>query len=145
MDATLKVKPISCLTFQRGLLYDDAYTKRGFYMKNIRPYCLIMGFLIVGLFLTWSAGWAQSPDSKTDNQQKPERRSDRNRERKPNPNRDRNRDRNSRPAVFHTDVPEHPFDIILGRPTENAMTLSMLTYHDMERYIDPVPQNQCQG
>lgn len=44
--------------------------------------------------------------------------------------------RQSQAAVFYTNVPEHPFDIILGRPTGEAITLSILTYQDMEGYIE---------
>lgn len=45
-------------------------------------------------------------------------------------------DRQSQLAVFHTDVPEHPFDIILGRPTREAITVSILAYRDMEGAVE---------
>jgi hypothetical protein len=35
-------------------------------------------------------------------------------------------------GVFLTDVPAHPFDLILGRPTRDSITLSVLTYADLE-------------
>jgi hypothetical protein len=37
---------------------------------------------------------------------------------------------------FLTDVPEHPFDIILGRPTAMSVTASILAYQDTEGYIE---------
>jgi predicted phosphodiesterase len=39
------------------------------------------------------------------------------------------------PAVFYTDVPAHPLDIVLARPTGTTMTLSILAYKDMEGTI----------
>jgi predicted phosphodiesterase len=36
---------------------------------------------------------------------------------------------------FHTDVPAHPLDFVLGRPTGNSITLSVLAYQDMEGYV----------
>jgi hypothetical protein len=33
---------------------------------------------------------------------------------------------------FHTDVPDHPFDIVLGRPTPSSITASVLFYADAE-------------
>ncbi len=36
---------------------------------------------------------------------------------------------------FRTDVPDHPLDIILGRPTQSSITLSVLAYRDLEGYI----------
>jgi hypothetical protein len=36
------------------------------------------------------------------------------------------------PPVFRTDVPARPFDLILGRPTTNAVTASILTYQEAE-------------
>ena len=32
-------------------------------------------------------------------------------------------------------MPDHPLDIILGRPTQNSITLSVLVYRDLEGYI----------
>ncbi len=37
--------------------------------------------------------------------------------------------------AFRTEVPSHPFDLILGRPTKNAVTLSVLAYADTEGYV----------
>jgi hypothetical protein len=36
----------------------------------------------------------------------------------------------ARAAVFRTEVPDHPADVILGRPTADSVTLSMLFYRD---------------
>ena len=44
--------------------------------------------------------------------------------------------RQSQTSIFYTDVPEHPFDIILGHPTRESITLSILTYHNMESYLE---------
>jgi hypothetical protein len=33
------------------------------------------------------------------------------------------------------DVPAHPFDLILGRPTSNSVTVSLLCYDDAEGFI----------
>ncbi len=33
------------------------------------------------------------------------------------------------------DVPAHPFDLILGRPTSNSVTVSVLCYEDAEGFI----------
>jgi hypothetical protein len=38
-------------------------------------------------------------------------------------------------GVFYTDVPEHPFGVILARPTWTTLTLSLLAYQDMEGMI----------
>ena len=53
---------------------------------------------------------------------------------KPNaqPRRPRNQPLDPRQAAFRTDVPAHPFDIILGRPTRDSITISILTYSDVE-------------
>ena len=40
-----------------------------------------------------------------------------------------------REARFQTDVPDHPVDVILARPTDNTMTLSALFYADARFYI----------
>lgn len=45
-------------------------------------------------------------------------------------------DRGGPPPGFYTDVPEHPFDIILGRPTGDSVTVSVLAYEQMEGYIE---------
>lgn len=37
--------------------------------------------------------------------------------------------------AFRTEIPAHPVDLILGRPTKNAITLSVLAYEDMEGYV----------
>ncbi len=41
------------------------------------------------------------------------------------------------------EVPSHPIDMILGRPTDNSITVSVLTYQDAEGYIEygPWPDN----
>ncbi len=36
--------------------------------------------------------------------------------------------------AFRTEVPAHPVDLILGRPTKKAITLSVLAYEDTEGY-----------
>lgn len=36
---------------------------------------------------------------------------------------------------FRTEVPAHPFDLILCRPTDRAITLSVLTYDDLEGFV----------
>ena len=38
-------------------------------------------------------------------------------------------------ARFLTDVPAHAFDVILGRPTANSITMSVLLYADAQCYI----------
>lgn len=38
-------------------------------------------------------------------------------------------------GVFRTDVPEHPLDVTLTRPTATTVTLSVLCYADAEAYI----------
>jgi hypothetical protein len=38
-------------------------------------------------------------------------------------------------GVFRTDVPEHPLDVILARPTATSVTLSVLSYADAKAYI----------
>jgi predicted phosphodiesterase len=46
-------------------------------------------------------------------------------------------------TVFDTAVPEHPADLVLGRPTGNSITASVLTYQDSEATlaygVDPGP------
>ncbi|MBI3880590.1 MAG: metallophosphoesterase [Verrucomicrobia bacterium] len=37
--------------------------------------------------------------------------------------------------AFRTEVPAHPVDLILGRPTKNEVTLSVLAYADTEGYV----------
>lgn len=37
--------------------------------------------------------------------------------------------------AFRTEVPAHPFDLILGRPTAHAITLSVLAYVDLDGFI----------
>jgi len=39
------------------------------------------------------------------------------------------------PPPFHTEVPEHPIDVILGRPTASSVTLSIVSYDDAEGYV----------
>lgn len=38
-------------------------------------------------------------------------------------------------SLFHTDVPAHPLDIVLGRPTKDSITASVLAYADREGLI----------
>jgi predicted phosphodiesterase len=38
--------------------------------------------------------------------------------------------------VFHTSVPEHPFDVILTRPTSQSVTASVLACEDMDGYLE---------
>jgi len=47
----------------------------------------------------------------------------------------RNRSKSSTGA-FMTNTPEHDVDIILGRPTKTSITMSVLTYWDMEGHIE---------
>jgi UDP-2,3-diacylglucosamine pyrophosphatase LpxH len=37
---------------------------------------------------------------------------------------------------FRTDVPAHPFDLILGRPTSTSVTASVLSYTQAEAYLE---------
>lgn len=37
--------------------------------------------------------------------------------------------------AFKTEVPAHPFDLILCRPTDRAITLSVLAYDELEGYV----------
>lgn len=37
--------------------------------------------------------------------------------------------------AFQTEVPAHPVDLILGRPTRDSVQLSVLAYEDMEAYV----------
>ena len=39
-------------------------------------------------------------------------------------------------STFHTDVPAHPYDLILGRPERDRITLSILNYADAEAYVE---------
>lgn len=39
------------------------------------------------------------------------------------------------PPPFHTEVPPHPIDIILGRPTARSVTLSIVSYEPAEGYV----------
>ncbi len=41
--------------------------------------------------------------------------------------------------LFHLDVPAHRLDVILGRPTDRAITVSILAYSDREGQIEWVP------
>lgn len=40
-----------------------------------------------------------------------------------------------RQAEFRTDVPGHPFDLILARPTATSVTVSVLAYSDLNGYL----------
>lgn len=46
------------------------------------------------------------------------------------------RDGSKLPPIFLTDVPDHPFDIILGRPADTSVTVSILTYQVLEGYTE---------
>ena len=47
------------------------------------------------------------------------------------------KDQGSRAAQnIPLDVPVHPFDVILGRPTQHSITVSVLTYQDLEGFIE---------
>ena len=39
------------------------------------------------------------------------------------------------PFTFYTEVPAHDFDIILGRPTRDSITISVLAYRAIECYV----------
>jgi len=49
-------------------------------------------------------------------------------------------DRGGPPPGFYTDVPEHPFDIILGRPTKDSVAVSVLAHEQIEGYIEYAEQ-----
>lgn len=38
-------------------------------------------------------------------------------------------------TTFNTDVPAHPADFVLGRPTKTSVTLNVLTYQDLEGFV----------
>jgi predicted phosphodiesterase len=46
-----------------------------------------------------------------------------------------NRNENQQEGTFFTSVPSHDYDIILGRPTNNSITFSVLLYQQAESYI----------
>ncbi|MDX2060925.1 MAG: YHYH protein [Gemmatimonadales bacterium] len=41
----------------------------------------------------------------------------------------------SEPPPFHTEVPVHPYDIVLGRPTDHSVTISLVCYDDAEAFF----------
>lgn len=43
--------------------------------------------------------------------------------------------------LFKTDVPAHPLDVVLGRPTKDSITVSVLTYSDREGEIAYGPKS----
>ena len=43
-------------------------------------------------------------------------------------------------SLFRTDVPAHPLDVVLGRPTKNSITASVLAYADCEGVIQFGPK-----
>lgn len=55
----------------------------------------------------------------------------------PGDRRGRDEDRKEQPTQNSAclDVPAHPFDIVLGRPTRNSVTLKILTYEDLDANI----------
>ena len=55
---------------------------------------------------------------------------------KQNPDGKRNQAGQGPQGVFQTEVPQHDFDIILGRATQNTITLSILAYQDVEGYCE---------
>jgi 3',5'-cyclic AMP phosphodiesterase CpdA len=42
--------------------------------------------------------------------------------------------------IFKTEVPAHPFDVVLGRPTNHSVTASVLAYEDCEGVIEFSPK-----
>lgn len=46
-------------------------------------------------------------------------------------------------GVFHTDIPAHPYNLILGRPTNHSISISLMANEDMSGYINygPDPKN----
>jgi hypothetical protein len=87
--------------------------------RRALPLACAVGLLIV-------AGFAGQPTLRALDQQ-------RRREGQPDPGR-------ARPAVFRTEVPDHPVDVILGRPTADSVTLSVLFHHDSRATIAYGPQ-----
>ena len=43
-------------------------------------------------------------------------------------------------TLFRTDVPAHPLDVVLGRPTKNSITAKVLAYTDREGIIQYGPK-----
>lgn len=43
-------------------------------------------------------------------------------------------------SLFRTDVPEHPLDVVLGRPTKDSISASVLAYADREGMIQYGPK-----
>jgi hypothetical protein len=39
-------------------------------------------------------------------------------------------------GIFHVDIPSHPYDLILGRVEAESVTASVLSYSDMEGYVE---------
>lgn len=39
-------------------------------------------------------------------------------------------------TLFRTDVPDHPYDLVLARPTADSVALSLLTYADREGFVE---------
>lgn len=46
------------------------------------------------------------------------------------------RKRGPQSGIFHTNVPKHPFDVILARPASRSITASVLAYQEMEAYLE---------
>ena len=44
--------------------------------------------------------------------------------------------------AFRTEVPAHPVDVILGRPTNDAVTASVLSYDGFEGYVTFGPTSE---
>ncbi len=47
-----------------------------------------------------------------------------------------NRRARSENEVFHTDVPPHRYDVVLGRPTADSITATILAYEDLQAYLE---------
>ncbi len=43
-----------------------------------------------------------------------------------------------RMTAFHTDVPAHPFDVVLVNPTRDSISASVVAYSDVEAYVELV-------
>ena len=52
------------------------------------------------------------------------------------PQREVGRERRGIVETFRTDVPERPYDIVLGNPTDKSVTASVLAYWPTEGYIE---------
>lgn len=87
---------------------------------------LKMVFLLASL-ATWHSGVAFAADVATKPSQELLKPGDGQR-----PPRSDGRNRDPRQAIFHTNVPEHPLDVILARPEKNEITVSVLAYSEID-------------